>query len=59
MINGAGHSSYEFKVLGEFGTKYYAANPTKDRGSDPVPKKMFKKNSKTTLLLKMWWMNSE
>ena len=46
MINGAGHSSYEFKVLGEFGTKYYAANPTKDRGSNPVPRKMIKKTVK-------------
>ena len=57
MIHGAGHSSYECKVLGEFGTKYSAAQYNKDRGSDPIPRKGPRKNSKTTLFLKKIWMN--
>ena len=30
IIHGPGHSSDEFKVLGEFGTKYAVTQPTKD-----------------------------
>ena len=31
IIYGPGHSPYEYKVLGEFGTKYAKARPTRDR----------------------------
>ena len=43
MIHGLGHYSDEFKVLGKFGTKYAAANPTKNRGRNPTPKKGYHK----------------
>ena len=39
MIHGLGHSSDEFNILGEFRTKYAADQPTKNRGSNPIPKK--------------------
>ena len=58
MIHGSVHSSDECKVLRNFGTKYAAAQPAKDRGSDPVPRKVFHKNKRTTLLLITWWMKS-
>ena len=35
------HSSDEFKVLGDFGSKYAKIRPTKDRGNDPIPRKKF------------------
>ena len=41
MIHGTGHYSDECKALGEFGTKYAADQPTKDHGSDPLPRKRF------------------
>ena len=40
MVN----SSNECKVLGEFGTKYAAAQPTKDHVNNLVPRKRFQKN---------------
>ena len=43
MIHGSGHSSDECKALGEFGTKYTAAQPTKYRGRNPIPIKRFHK----------------
>ena len=46
MIHGAGHYSGEYKVLDKFGTKYTAAQPTKDHGSSPIPRKRLKKNKK-------------
>ena len=46
MIHSPGHSSGECKVLGGFGTKYAADHPTKDRGSNTVPRKIFKKARK-------------
>ena len=45
MIHGVGHYSDECKVLGGFGTRYAAAQITKDRGSNPVSRKIFKKNA--------------
>ena len=32
LIRGPGHSSYECKVLGDFGSNYAKIRPTKDRG---------------------------
>ena len=43
IIHGSGQSYGEFKVLGEFETKYAAAYPGKDRGSNPIPSKRFQK----------------
>ena len=62
MIHGDEHSSDECKVLGEFGTKYAASYPTKDRGSNLIPRIIFHKNKKTRLLLticlmKYKWVN--
>ena len=37
LIPGHGHSSEEFKVLGDFGTKYVNSRPTKDHRSNPLP----------------------
>ena len=41
LIRGPGNSSEEFKVLGYFGTKYANSRPTKDRESNPIPRKTF------------------
>ena len=41
LIHGPGSSSEECKVIGDFGTKYATSRPTKDRGSNPIPKKCF------------------
>ena len=49
MIHGAGNDYDECKVLGEFGTKYAADQPTKDRGSDPTPRKRLKKKEHTII----------
>ena len=35
------HSSDEFKVLGDFGSKHAKSRPTKDCGNDPVKIKKF------------------
>ena len=43
MIHGPGHYSDECKVLGEFGTKYAAAQLTKDCGRNLIPRKEFQK----------------
>ena len=58
MIHGARNSSDECKVLGKFVTKYAAPQPTKDCGSDTIPRERFQKNKRTKLLLTTWWMNS-
>ena len=39
LIHGPRNSSEEFKVLGDFGTKYANSRPTKDRGGSPVLRK--------------------
>ena len=36
LIHAPGHSSDEYKVLGDFGSKYDKSWPTKDFGHDPV-----------------------
>ena len=43
IIHGPGHSSYECKVLGDFGSKYYKSSPTKDHGHEPTTKKKIQK----------------
>ena len=42
MSHGIGHYSDECKVLGDFGTKYAAAQLTKTHGSNRIPKTGFK-----------------
>ena len=56
MIHGIGHYYDECNALGGFVNKYDAAQPTKDSGSNPIPRKIFHKNNKTTLLSTMWWI---
>ena len=51
MIPGTGHSSDEFKALGEFGTKYYAAQHTNNRGRDPIPKKRLQKKQENQTII--------
>ena len=36
FIHGPGHSSGEFKVLGDFGDEYAEIKPTKDHGNHPI-----------------------
>ena len=36
LIHNPGHSSYECKVLGDFGSKYAIIMPTKDHGHNPA-----------------------
>ena len=36
LIHGTGHSSYEYKVLGDFGSKYSKIRATKNRGQKPA-----------------------
>ena len=49
LIHVPGHSSDECKVLGDFCFKYSKSRPTKDRGNDPITKKML--DSKRIMLL--------
>ena len=56
MIHGAGYSSDECTILGKIGNKYAADQPTKDYGSDLIPRKRLQKNNRITLLLTTWWM---
>ena len=51
MIHGIGHSSDECKVLGEFGTKYAAAQPTKNRVTNPIPQKGFQKKQENHTII--------
>ena len=41
LIHGPGHSSDEFKVLGNFGAKCAKGKPNKDRGNHPLPRNKF------------------
>ena len=41
LIHGPGNSSYEFKVLGDFGSKQSKFSPNKERGHEPATKKKF------------------
>ena len=42
IIHGPENSSYECKVLGEFGSKYAKSRPTKDRRQYPANRKKLK-----------------
>ena len=53
MIQGAENSYVAFKALGGFVTKYATSQPTEDHRINPLPRKIFHKNKKTTLLLTM------
>ena len=48
LIHGPGNYSEEYKVLGNFGTKYTNSIPTKYQGSSPVPRKNLTVRKKTT-----------
>ena len=51
MIHGPGHSSEECKVLGDCGDKYSNSRPTKNRGSNHIPRGNYTGRWKTTPLL--------
>ena len=51
MIHGLRHSLDECKVLGEFGTKYAAAQPKKKRGSNSTPKKGYQKKKENHAII--------
>ena len=44
LICGLGHSSYNFKVLNDFGTRYSAIIPFKERRYESTSDKKYKKN---------------
>ena len=58
LICGPGNSSYECKVLGDFGAKYAKVHPNKDCGNHPVLRKKLTVSRKIMPLLIMWWMKS-
>ena len=41
LVHGFGHLSVEWKVLGDFGSKYAKSRPTKDNRHDPANRKKF------------------
>ena len=43
LIHGPSHSSYEWKVLGDFCYKYSKIRPTKDRDHEAATKNKFNK----------------
>ena len=51
MIHELGYSSDKCKFLGEFGTKYVVARHTKDRGSNPIPKRGFQKKQENHIII--------
>ena len=51
MIHGTVNSSDGCKVLGRFGTKYAAAQPTKNRGRYPIPRKRFHKEQENYTII--------
>ena len=51
MIHVAGDYSDEYKVLGEFGTKYATSQSTKDHVSNPVPRKIFHKKTRNHAII--------
>ena len=52
MIHSNGNYSDEYKVLGEFVTKYAAAQPTKDHGGNTTPRKRFHKKQEKHAIIK-------
>ena len=51
LVHGPGHSLEEFKVLGEFGTKYANIRPTKDRGSIPIPRETINRKQENNAIV--------
>ena len=51
MIRGLGNSSDEYKVLGEFGTKYPADQLMRNHGSNPKPKFCFQKKQENHTII--------
>ena len=51
MIHGPVNSSDKYKVLWNFGTKYAAAQTTKDLGSNPMPQKGFQKKQENRTII--------
>ena len=51
MIHILGHSSDECKVLEKIGTKYAAAQPTKNRRRNPIPRKGFQKKQENHTII--------
>ena len=51
LIHGSENLSDEFKVLGDFGSKYVTSRPTKDRGNNPVPIKKFNRQQEDNAIV--------
>ena len=47
LIHGLGHSSEEYKVLGDFVNKYVNSIPTKNHGIRPVPRENFNRQKES------------
>ena len=48
LIHGPGYSSDEWKVLGDFGSKYVEIRPTKDCGQNPLPRNKFNRHKENS-----------
>ena len=51
LIHISGYSSDEFKVLGDFGSKYVKISPTKDRRNDPVTRKKINRQQENSAIV--------
>ena len=51
LIHGPGHSSYECKVLRDFGDKYVKGKPTKNRGNHTVPRNKFNRQQENNSIV--------
>ena len=58
LIRGPVHSSYEFKVMGDYCSKCTKVRPTKDRGHNPTKKRNLIGRNITMILLTMQWIKS-
>ena len=51
LIHGPGNLSDEYKVLGDFGSKYYKISPTKYRGNVPATITQFNRQQENNLIV--------
>ena len=51
FIHCPGNSSYEFKVLWDFGLKYSKRRPTKYRGNEPATKNKFNRQQENNAIV--------
>ena len=51
LIHSPGHSSYECKILGDFGAKYAKGKPAKDRGNHTTPGRKFHRQQENNVIV--------